>query len=415
MGRKNGYKFLILAAIIMLAIATLATAADWPQWRGPNSNGISAETDWLGVWHDGLVKIDWKESVGTGFSSLSYSDGRVYAMGNSARKKDDENQKDIVYCLDAKSGKIIWKSEYSSDLTPKYYEGGPSATPTIHGGKVYTFSKHGLALCLDALTGEEVWKRDLQQDEKLNPPTWGFAGSVTIFNDLALYNAGQSGIALNKDTGKTVWKSDPKGAGYSTPYIFKIGDKTAAALFTDQEITTIDPATGKVLWMFPWKTNYDVNAAQPIVNGSEMFISSGYKRGCALIKFTDDKAEKIYELKTMQNQCNSSVFWKGHVYGFSGNVGGKGILKCLDFKTGQEKWSKSDLGTGSLMIADNKLIILSESGDLVIAEADPAAFKQLQKAKILEGKCWTVPTLADGRIFARNAAGFLVCVNPRGS
>ena len=336
-------------------------------------------------------------------------------MGNSARDKGDKNQLDIVFCIDAKTGKVIWKSEYASELQPKYYEGGPSATPTIHKGKVYTFSKHGLALCLDALTGEEVWKRDLQQDDKLKPPTWGFAGSVTIFNDLALYNAGKAGIALNKDTGKTVWKSDPKGAGYSTPYIFKIADKTAVALFTDQELTAIDPATGKVLWMFPWKTSYDVNAAEPIVNGSEMFISSGYKKGCALIKFTGDTAEKVYELKTMQNQCNSSVFWEGHVYGFSGNVGGKGILKCVDFKTGQEKWAKSDLGTGSLMIADGKLIILSESGDLVIAEVNPSAFKQVRKAKVLDGKCWTVPVLADGKIFARNAAGELVCVNPKGS
>ena len=181
------------------------------------------------------------------------------------------------------------------------------------------------------------------------------------------------------------------------------------------EIVAVKPATGQVIWRFPWKTEYDINAADPIFSGDLMFISSGYNHGCALLKVNENNATEIWQNKNMRNQVSNSVLWEGYIYGFDGQVGmsgpGNGKLTCMNLETGQVAWSQGGMGTGTLMLADGKLIILSEDGKLVIAEASPTGFKELSSAKILTYKCWTVPVLANGRIYARNAQGQLVCVD----
>jgi outer membrane protein assembly factor BamB len=184
-------------------------------------------------------------------------------------------------------------------------------------------------------------------------------------------------------------------------------------LFGCSDLFGVEAATGRVLWRYEWKTRYDINAADPIVAGNTIFISSGYNKGCALLEVSADGVKEVYSNRNMRNQCNCSVLWDGHVYGFDGQVGGSGKLTCIDWKTGETKWAKGGLGTGSLMLADGKLIVLGEAGKLVIAEALPEGYEELASAEILEGKCWTVPVLANGRIYARNAAGDLVCVDVR--
>ena len=181
-----------------------------------------------------------------------------------------------------------------------------------------------------------------------------------------------------------------------------------------REIVCLNPATGDIVWRFPWKTSYDINAADTIISGDKIFISSGYDHGCVLLKIDANKVTELWQNKNMCNQINSSVLWEGCLYGFSGQVNGGGKLTCIDFETGSLKWSQGGFGTGSLMLADGKLIILGEKGKLVIAEASPDEFREISSARILTGKCWTVPVLANGRIYARNAAGRLVCVDVSG-
>ena len=185
-------------------------------------------------------------------------------------------------------------------------------------------------------------------------------------------------------------------------------------MFGCSDLFCIEAATGKVLWRYEWKTDYDINAADPIIVGDMIFISSGYNKGCALLQVNADGAKEIYSNRNMRNQCNGSVLWGGYVYGFDGQVGGSGKLTCMDLKTGQIKWAQAGLGTGSLMLADGKLIVLGEAGKLAIVEASPDGYRELASAQILTGKCWTVPVLANGRIYARNAAGDLVCVDVQG-
>ena len=405
--RDRGLHHIVVYVVVttVLGGSSLALAANWPNYRGANHDGISNETGWRSTWQE-APEISWKASLGWGFASMAVKDGRVYAMGNV-----DDN--DIVYCFDADSGRELWKQSYPCPLFKKQHEGGPAATPTVEGGAVYTFSKNGDVLRLDAKTGEVVWHENIQKELGLKSLTWHFSGSPVIVGDLVILNAGSAGVALDKSDGRVVWHNGKGAAGYASPVPFTRNGKECVALFGSQHLFGIETATGKILWRFKWKTSYDINSADPIVDGDNIFISSGYNQGCALLRMRGDEVTQVYSNKNMRNQCNCSVLWKGHVYGFDGQVGGRGKLTCIDLATGQVKWAQGGMGTGSLMLADGKLVILSERGKLVIAEASPEKFTELASAQILNGKCWTVPVLANGRVYARNAAGDLVCVDIR--
>jgi len=383
-----------------------AKAADWPNWRGPNHNGISSETGWLATWPQEGPKILWKRSIGIGFASMAVSNGRVYATGNI-----DDN--DLLYCLDAVTGEEIWKKSYPCPLFAKSHEGGPCATPTVDGDAVYTFSKNGDAIRFEAATGRIVWHRNVNKELDCKRPTWYFSGSLLVAGDLVVLNAGTYGVALNKADGSVAWQNGKSASGYSTPVPCRLGNQKSVVFAVCKEVVAVEPSTGKILWKLPWETDYDINAADVIVSGDTVFISSGYNKGCVLLEVNGDGVTKLWANKDMRNQVNSSVLWEGHLYGFDGQVGGGGKLTCLDFKTGRVEWSQAGMGTGSLMLADGKLIILGEKGRLVIAAASPDGYRELASAQILSGKCWTVPVFANGRIYARNAEGQLVCVDVR--
>jgi outer membrane protein assembly factor BamB len=284
----------------------------------------------------------------------------------------------------------------------------------VDGDRVYTLSKRGMVFCLDAGSGAVVWSKDLHKDFGIKWPDWGLSGSALVLEDMVVFNAGTSGIAFNKATGALIWQSGKKPSGYATPMAFTQAGMKRLAIFASKSLVAVDAKTGEEAWSYTWKTSWNVNAATPIVSGETMFISSGYGKGCALLGIGGEWVREIYVNKSMRNQCNNSVLWRGYVYGFDGQVGGKCSLTCVDYSSGEVKWSKKGLGTGSVMISDGKLVILGERGRLVIAEASPGGFKELARSQILEGKCWTVPVLSNGRIYARNAEGDLVCLDVRG-
>jgi outer membrane protein assembly factor BamB len=291
------------------------------------------------------------------------------------------------------------------------YEGGPNATPTVDGDTVYALGKHGDMVCLKKADGTVVWTKNLQKETGAKPIDWGYSGSPLIVDDLLIVNVGTAGMALNKTDGAIVWTTGTEPSGYSTPVLFTKDTVQCVALFGATAVYGVEVKTGKEIWQFPWKTNYKINVADPIIYNDMVFISSGYGKGCSLFKITDNKPEEVWENKEMKNHFSTCILWKDHIYGFDGNAGKNVPLKCLEFVTGTEKWSHDVAGMGSLIMADGKLIYLTQDGELVIAEATPEKYQELAKAQILTGKCWTVPVLAEGRIYARNAAGDLVCVN----
>lgn len=378
--------------------AHLASAADWPHWRGPNRDGISSEkitgTEWTKL---------WEARLGIGFSSFTVADGRVYTTGHA-------DGKDSVFCLDAASGKSIWKHSYTADLGDKYYEGGTSATPTIENGKAYHLSRWGDLFCFDSATGQVVWQKNIQKETEANIPDWGFAGSPLVQGNLLILNVGKSGTAVEKATGKIVWKSDKANSGYSTPLPITVNGKSQIVLSSGRAYKGVDPTDGTVLWEHTWSTSYGVNAADPILSGTQLFISSGYNKGCALLDLSSAQPREIWRNRAMKNQFNSSVLIDGHLYGSDGDESKTSAFKCIEFATGTEKWSEPGIGFSSLTAADGKLIIMTAKGELIFAKANPSKFEPLSRTTLLSGRCWTAPVLANGRLYVRNAAGLMLCV-----
>ena len=383
---------------VWVATVSALAAADWPNWRGPDHNGISKETGWDPA-AVSAHKVAWEAQVGMGYATVSVAKGKVYTAGNFNKDTD------AVSCLDAATGKQVWKHEYPEPLAPKSYTGGCSATPTVYDGKVYTVSKSGKVFCLDAETGKVIW----QKDHKLKSPTWGFASSGLIQGKAVIFNAGQSGVAYDLTTGDVLWTSANEACGYATPVPFTHDGKTCLAMFAKDSIKAVNPDDGKLLWSYPWQTQYDCNIADPVISGNEVLVTSDYGRGATVVDFAGPEPKKVWENTNMRTHMSPPVLIDGYVYGFDDNR-----LACLDWKTGDKKWDEKSPRKGALMAAGDKLIVIGESGRLAIVAASPAGYKELAAAQVLDGRCWTMPVLANGRIHVRNAEGHLVCLEVAG-
>ncbi len=395
----------LLCAFCLLLPTLAANAVDWYRFRGPDLNGISTETGWNTHWGSEGPKRLWKASVGMGFSSITVSHGRVYTMGN------DGVNTDTVFCFDAATGAVVWKHPYPCPLDPKFYEGGTSATPTVDDDRVYTLSRKGDVFCLDAAKGTVIWSVNVNKDLGFEPPTWGFAGSALVDGNLVIFNVGSHGLAFDKKTGKVAWSS-PKGpSGYATPVPFDSHGKHCLAIMSSTTLEAVDAATGKSVWRYPWKTDYDVNAANPIIVDDKVYISSGYGHGAAMLDISSGKPALVWETKEFRNHIATSILWDGYLYGVDDVNKSTYELKCVDWKTGAIKWHEPSFGKGALMMADGKLIGLSDKGVLMIIEPSSAGFRPISTSQVIGGKCWTVPVLSNGRIYCRNSRGDLVCLD----
>lgn len=401
-------RFLIVITFLTLAftlsISSIAedkkSATDWYQWRGSNRDGISNEKGWTYAWSQEGPKKLWEASLGKGFSSVSVSKGKIYAMGN-------ENKTDTVYCFDANNGSRIWKYSYHCPAEGGGHP-GPGSTPTVDGNCVYTLSREGDFFCFDANTGNVIWYKDVKKEFSAKPPSWQFTSSPLVYGNIVIVDVGIT-VALDKISGKLAWKTQDYEGGYSSPYAFKRGNTNIIAVYNGFGLVLLDPKTGQELGKQKFQIDNRVNVATPIVSDNKAFVSSGYGKGCALIDVSTNNLSIIWENKNMKNHFNSCVLFNGYLYGFD-----ESELKCLDFQTGNVKWSQKGLGKSSLMIADGKMIILTEKGELVIAEANSDSYKELARAKVLGGLCWTVPVLSGGKIYCRNHEGNLICLEVKG-
>ena len=388
------------AASVLLASISLS-AADWPNFRGPNYDGIYKEDGLKLDFNTNKPQKVWNVSVETGFSSITTSQGKVYTMGH-------KSDKDYVYCLDDKTGKVIWSKSYKAQLQPNMYEGGPNATPTVDGGLVYTFGKHGQLFCLDANSGKEKWSVNISEKYGYKAPAWGFTSSPYIKDDLVILNAGAAGIAFHKNDGKLAWKSDKGKAAYASPVPYKSGSKEGMLLFSAKTLKFIDHTSGKLIWEVDWETAHDVNGGDPVLSGNDIFLSSGYGRGGGLVSVNGNSAKVAWSNKAMRNHFSSSVAKDGYIYGVDGNTGDRNAaLKCIRLQDGKEMWSEA-LGFGSLTMANDKLMLLTAKGYLYSVDANPDGYKSNGRVLILGGKCWTSPIVSNGHLYARNARGDLV-------
>ena len=396
---------------LLAPVVSSVRADDWPQWRGPERNGISKESGWAFQWPDEGPKIAWKAKVGLGYSSFVVADGRAYTVGFA-------NSQDTVFCFDANSGNELWKHSYKAELGDKYFQGGTTGTPAIEGNRLYWLSRWGDLFCFEAPSGKIIWEKNLHQEAKMPIPDWGFTGAPYVHKNLLVLNVGDAGLAVEKETGKIAWKSASKNPGYSTPVPIPGTPGAAEPLLvfgSAQSYLAINPETGKEAWRVRWVTEFGVNAADPIISGDKMFIATGYGKGAALFDLNAKPPKEIWKKKVLRTQLNAGVLYEGHVYGTDGDTDDRASLKCVNFLTGQEVWSEPNIGTGGVMIADGKLIVLSAQGELMVLPASTVGFQPTARAQVLGGTSWTAPVLANGRIYCRNSRGDVVCVDVRKS
>jgi len=391
------------AILFVLASIASAHASDWPRWRGPDANGISAESDWKPQSLTGAVKAKWRTNLGFGVCSVSIAGKRLYTLGNVGGS-------DIVYCMDAETGKLLWRFPYSCPAGNFY---GPRATPTLEGGLLYTLSRKGDAICLDADTGKPKWAKDLIREFKAQPTDYGLCGSPLIVGDLVIYNALDCGIALNKTTGEKAWVSAEGPGGYATPVAFKSQGNDRVAIFGARNLHVVDPVTGKKLHAHPWQTQFDGNAADPAFFDDKLFITSAWERGCTLLDVSGGGAKVLWENKNLRGHLSSPIYLDGYLYGIDDNTP-NGQLRCLDAKSGEVKWTQKGMFE-SMSIAGGRILLLDKKGLLVIAEASPKEYKELAKTAVLNSKArnWTAPVLANGLVYCRNGDGDLVCIDLR--
>ena len=394
--------------LVLLLLANCALAEDWPNWRGPRHDGISREA----LPKADFSKIAWRAKIGVGFSSMAVANGRVFALGCTGKRRGNE---ETFTCLDAATGKKIWSDTYPAALVDYLHEGGPCASPTVDGKRVYGYSKSGRLACYNVADGEKYWTADLMAKAGLpKPPEWGFAGSPLILGNRVIVEATFT-CALDKATGKEIWRSKKYKPAYGSPIAFQYKNKIYLATLKTDGLVILDAQTGKTVAFQDWRTSFRTNSTTPIVIGNKIFISTGYQRGCALFEFTGNALRQIYTNKTLSNHMNNSIVLGDFVYGFDGNTHGRGPkqIVCMRLADGTVQWRKEGYGCGSLMAVQNQLLILGEKGKLALGPASPKGFTPTVEAQILQGRCWTVPVFSNGRIYARNAAGTLVCVDTR--
>ncbi len=386
--------------------ATAVVADDWAQWRGPQRNGISAEKGWKDTWPAEGPKVAWKAQVGMGYSSFVVAQGRVFTMGHAA-------EKDSVFCLDAATGKELWRHSFPAELGDRYFDGGTTGTPTVAGDRLYVLNRWGDAFCLGASDGKVVWHRQVEKESGAKIPEWGFSGAPVVSEDRVWLNVGEAGLALDAKTGAVVWKTSTKSTGYSTPYFLGTGKDALMIVGSAEAYVAVRPGDGSEAWRVRWLTEYGVNAADPIIDGDRMFISSGYGKGGALFKLGGAEPEMLWRTKALRTQMNAAVLYQGHLYGVDGNTTDKASLKCVEFATGKEKWSQAGFGTGGVTLVDGRLVGLGGTGELVVAPATPEGFKPTARAQVIGGKTWTAPVFSGGQIYCRNSRGDVVVLDVR--
>jgi outer membrane protein assembly factor BamB len=379
----------------------------WPQWRGPNRDGVVHMADLSTNWQEQGPSFLWEQPIGLGYSSFAVKNGLFYSLFQ-------EGDKEVVGCWRVEDGKEVWRYPYECRAHVSDYP-GPRSTPTLDGDRVYTVGSDGKLLCLDAASGYPRWQKDLLREFRALSPKWGVAFSPLIDSDLIFTSPGgangNSLAAFNKTTGELVWKKLDEPAGYSSPIAVTIGDTRQILFFMGRTLVAVRASDGEPCWRYPWATSYDVNAATPLAfqarRGDKIlhyvFISSGYGRGCALLKIEPlanggFQAKKVYIGKQMCSHFASPVRRGEYLYGIDDSR-----LTCMSLRTGKVIWTRPGINKGSLLRVDDFLLVLGEDGRLFLLEASPEKRSPKAEARPFRGgRCWTMPVVAGGRLFLRD-------------
>ena len=392
-------RILLPAIVLLVGMVSQATAqsgANWPQWRGPNRDGISKETGLLKQWPAEGPPLVWKASgAGRGYSSFSVVNGKLYTMGLRGNRE-------FVIAFDVATGKEAWATAHGGAFHNDRGD-GPRGTPTVDGGRIYALGGNGDLSCLDAATGKIIWTKNVLQAFGGSNIQWGISESPLVIGNKVLVNAGGPGasiVALNKADGSLIWKSQSDAPGYSSAMPMEVNGTTQVVFFTAERAVGLDAKDGRLLWQYAKPANNVANVATPIVKANRVFISSDYGTGGGVVEIKpDNKAQEVWFTKEMRNHHSSSVLVGDYLYGFS-----SAILTAIKFDTGEIAWRDRSVGKGSLIYADGNLYCFSENGVVGLVEATPTGYKEKGRFRIPQDSLptWTHPVVVGGRLYLRD-------------
>jgi outer membrane protein assembly factor BamB len=397
----------LATAFLSLLISSAPGADDWPQWRGPNRDGLSRETGLLQSWPADGPPLVWKAAgLGNGYSTVTVHQGRIFTLGAA---------RDIEYliALDTGTGKELWRTRIG-----RRYENsrgdGPRGAPTVDGTRVYALGGNGDLASVEAATGKTVWHVNLLSRFSAGNIGWGISESPLVLEDRVLVNAGGRGgslAALEKTDGATLWASESDEAGYSSAVVADIRGVRQAVFFTGERVVGVRVDDGSALWSYRRVSNRTANVATPIVRGNFVFVSSDYGTGCALLEVEGDasgmSAREVYFHQDMKNHHATSVLVDDTLFGFSSS-----ILTALDFSTGEVLWRDRSVGKGSLVVADGRLYLFGENGVAGLADATRAGYRETGRFELQTSgsPTWSHPVVANGRLYLRDQ-DTLYCYN----
>ena len=399
---------LLLTAICSVASSSVARG-DWPMYRGIHGDGKSnaaiADVNWASG-----AKLRWKVETPLGFSSFSIADGKAFTL--IAR-----GDKETCVALDVKTGKELWATSFGSS---KYKDGGgnagaqgnkggdgPRSTPTAVGAFVYIYDAYLNLVCLDARDGSVVWQHDVENDFAGRNIKWLNATSPVVHDGHVFVGgggAGQSFLAFDAKTGAKKWASGDDTITHATPVVASVNGQEQLIYFTQSGLVALNPGTGEQLW----RTNFEFRvstAASPVVEDDLIYCSAGYSVGAGLFEIGKDNQveRKWVKQNKLMNHWSTPIVHEGHLYGiFEFKKYGRAPLKCVDLATGEIKWEHRGFGPGNCIMVGDKLVVLSDAGEVVLVEVDSSDYKEFARAKVLEGKCWSTPAYSDGCIFVRS-------------
>jgi outer membrane protein assembly factor BamB len=416
------------AVSLLIAVGLLTTGGlvvtsaspDWPQFLGPGRNGVYNGPPLAATWPSGGPKKVWQKSVGEGFAGPAVAGDRVILFHRVMNQE-------VVEALDAKTGDSRWRYAYPTTYRDDFgFDEGPRAVPVVANGRVYTFGAEGRLSAVDLATGQKVWDVDTMRRFNVRKGFFGAAGSPIVENGRVIANiGGKDGakgagiVAFNADTGAVLWTATDHDASYSSGVSATFAGQPTVVFFTRNGLVGLDPSNGVIRFQRQWRSRLaaSVNAATPLIVGDTIFVSATYGTGAAAIQVQGGQLKDLWSGdEILSNHYASAVYSNGILYGYHGRQEFNPSFRAVDFKTGAVKWNVDAFHAGSVTLAGDRLLILKETGELILAAATPQAYRPLAQAQILPMTARSMPALSDGFLYARNNdthKDVLVCLDLR--
>jgi outer membrane protein assembly factor BamB len=395
-------KQLAASAIVVLAMGLEGPAQDWPQFFGPERNGVYSGPELSETWGPDGPPLVWTREVGEGFSGPVVADGRVILFHRVSGRE-------VVEALDPQTGTSLWEYSYPTTYRDDFgFDEGPRAVPVVADGMVYTFGAQGQLHAVELETGQRVWSADTMGRFGVAKGFFGAGGSPLVEDGRVLANiGGQDGgiVAFDAGTGEVLWTATDDGASYSSPVSATISGRRYAIFMTRNGLVGLDPATGEVRFSQRWRSRSasSVNAASPVIVDDMIFVSAEYGPGAGVLRWDGEQLSPLWTSNdALSNHYATSVYYDGYLYGYHGRQEFGPSLRAVELTTGEVGWSEEQFRGGSIILADDRVLILRESGELVLARASPDAFQPIARAQLLPATVRAYPALADGFLYVRN-------------